>query len=496
MSSKKGKQFTSLTKLEMKRIREMRSIASSLDSPDLGVMYTAAGKLMAYDTGKSLLPKTFSLMNTTDATMRRLIFRTAGRNVYGAYVPDLFSALNVLNPAEREQVLQGIEEVFVTIGAPTTSPAVKVWIESISEVGREHQSTVFGLMIALGPLGIKWVTKRIKENVETIAYGTIPKLLMLPDKKRASTIQLLCKTAALKKMDLLPYVCGIVDAKTNKHLMHFLQKGNWQDRVHVAQAIGKLGITSSTGIVLDLIADPDWRVKQALLESANIHVSKLSSLLKVISYLVKDSHTRVRGQAERTLLTMGTFACIDSTLDVQRKKIEKRYRKQILHAASTNQDIDSSWLGTKIDKDPIPFLPEDTVLADEPLGVSLADIAPVEKAKKEEPKPASTLDLMAALKAARATASPETAQSVTKDSTDSEDKIDSSIPASEKFMIILKRLGGPDNLAVSLVKLKKHASTAEMSEEELQEAIAQLEKDGMIYKERKGKKIRRADMDF
>lgn len=496
MSSKKIKQFTNLTKLEMKKIREMRSIASSLDSPDMGVMYTAAGKLMAYETGKSLLPKTFSLMNTTDATMRRLIFRTAGRNVYGAYIPDLFSALKILNPAEREQVLQGIEEVFVTIGAPTSFPAVKMWIASISEVGREHQSTIFGLMIALGPLGFKWVTKRIKENVETIAYGTIPKLLMLPDNKRASIIQLLCKTAALKKMDLLPYVCGIVDSKTNKHLMHFLRKGNWQDRVHVAQAIGKLGITSSTGIVLDLIADPDWRVKQALLESANIHVSKLSSLLKVISYLVKDSHTRVRGQAERTLLTMGTFACIDSTLDVQRKKIEKRYRKQILHAASTNQDINSSWLGTKIDKDLIPFLPEDTVAADEPLGVSLADIEPVDKTKKEEPKPASTLDLMAALKAARVSASPKTSPTMAKEPSESIDKIDSSMPSSEKFMIILKRLGGPKNKSVSITKLKENASSSEMSEEELEEVIEQLEKDGMIYKERKGKTIRRADMDF
>ncbi|MHA1636967.1 MAG: hypothetical protein ACTSUB_03025, partial [Candidatus Thorarchaeota archaeon] len=249
MSAKKKNIFEALAKIEMKKLREMRSISSSLDSPDLGAMYAAAGKSMTLETGKSLLPKTLSLLGSTDATMRRLVYRTAGRNVYGKYVTELFTSMNHINPAEREQVLQGIEELFNTTGTPTTTASVKIWLKALSSVGREHQATIFGIMIALGPQGIKWVTKRINDHIETIAFGTIPKLLLIPEKKKAAIIKTLCQKAANSKQDLLPYIAGILDKTTIRHLSPFLQNGNWQDRVIVAQTIGKLGITSSTGII-------------------------------------------------------------------------------------------------------------------------------------------------------------------------------------------------------------------------------------------------------
>ncbi|MCK5239959.1 MAG: hypothetical protein KAR33_10450, partial [Candidatus Thorarchaeota archaeon] len=121
MSKKTSKSAPDLGKIEMKRIREMRSISISLDSPDLGTMYTAAGKLMSYTAAISLLPKAMSLLSTSDATLRRLVYRMAGRNIYGEYIPELFSTMKTINPAEREQVLQGIEELFQTVGSPSSA---------------------------------------------------------------------------------------------------------------------------------------------------------------------------------------------------------------------------------------------------------------------------------------------------------------------------------------------------------------------------------------
>ncbi|MDF1540549.1 MAG: hypothetical protein P1Q69_16755, partial [Candidatus Thorarchaeota archaeon] len=262
-----------LSKLELKRIREMKSISYSLDSPDLGTMYTAAAKLMRYPAAKALLPKAMSLLETPDATLRRLVFRMAGRNVYGEFIPELFKSMKHINPAEREQVLQGIEELFQTTGSPTSSSEQNRWINALATVGHEHQSTVFGIMAALGKSGTNWAKKRVRDNIETISIGTISKLGAFESKVRHDLIKIISASASKKKRELLPYLCDIVDSTSVKLLKPFLEEGKWQDRVHVAKAIGQIGITASTGLVMDIVADPDWRVKQEFLENINIQKS-------------------------------------------------------------------------------------------------------------------------------------------------------------------------------------------------------------------------------
>jgi hypothetical protein len=172
VTAAEGLTLDALRKMEMKKIREMRAISLSLDSPDLGTMYNAAGKLMTYPLGRSLLPKTMSLLGKGDATLRRLMYRTAGRNVYGKYVPELFESMSDINPAEREQVLQVIEEIFQTIGSPSSLPEQKRWMEALEEVGHEHQPTVFGIAATLGKTGARWAKSRIRK-IETISIGTI-----------------------------------------------------------------------------------------------------------------------------------------------------------------------------------------------------------------------------------------------------------------------------------------------------------------------------------
>ncbi len=478
-----------ISQIEMKKINEMRSISYSLDSPDLGTMYTSAAKLMSYPAAKSLLPKAMSLLATPDATLRRLVFRMAGRNIYGEYIPELFSSMKLINPAEREQVLQGIEELFQTTGSPSSSSEQKRWIVALSLVGHEHQATVFGIMASLGSAGLKWVKSKIKNSVETISIGTIPKLRAFDDNDRIELVKLLANAAAKKKRELLPYICEIVEPSTLKYLKPFLDEGKWQDRVHVARAIGNVGITSTTGIVMDIVADPDWRVKQELLESVNISDSKFSSLVKILSYMIGDSHSRVRGQADRLILELGVSECVGSKLETQRNKLQKQFRTQLLRGASANKDIYSRWLGVEVEEHPIPIISDEG----EEEGVSLLDLQPIEK---EEKTSSPKLDLMAALLRAREDASPQESIIPSLDQEDDEElEFDSSLPNTEKFMLILKKLSKGAKRGVSLKRIRKEASSLEMSEEELDEALSELERDGLVYRSSSGT-IKRVDIEL
>ncbi|MHA1909590.1 MAG: hypothetical protein ACW98Y_19985 [Candidatus Thorarchaeota archaeon] len=489
MSKKSSKPALDLTKFEMKKLREMRSISYSLDSPDLGTMYTAAGKLMAYPAAKSLLPKAMSLLSTTDATLRRLVYRMAGRNIYGDYVPELFNSMRSINPAEREQVLQGIEELFLTTGSPKTASEQKRWITALSQVGHEHQATTFGIMASLGAAGLKWVKNKIKNNIETISIGTIPKLRSFDDKDRTELVKLLTTASSKKKRELLPYICEVVEPATVKYLRAFLGEGKWQDRVYIAKAVGGAGVTSATGLVMDIIADPDWRVKQELLENVNIPESKFSSLTRVLSYMIGDSHSRVRGQADRLILELGVTECTGSNLESQRKKLEKQFRVQLLRGASSNKDIDSKWLGVEVEDHPIPIILEEG----EAEGVSLADLQPVPEEKEEPASP--QIDLMAALLKARGDAAPQDPIAAAAVEPEQDLDVESSLPNTEKFMLLLKKLSKGTKRGVNLKRIKSEASSLEMSDEEVDEALEQLERDGLVYRS-KGGTIKRVDIEL
>ena len=93
-----------LTNLEMSKLRELKRIAGSLDSIELGALYGSAGQLVAHPVARSLLPKAMSLLNHDNQILRKLVFRMAGRNAYGVYLPELFRSMKTLNPAERDEI--------------------------------------------------------------------------------------------------------------------------------------------------------------------------------------------------------------------------------------------------------------------------------------------------------------------------------------------------------------------------------------------------------
>lgn len=489
MTAIEGLTIESLRKAEMKRVREMRVISLSLDSPDLGTMYNAAGKLMAYPLGRSLLPKTMSLLDKGDATLRRLMYRTAGRNVYGKYVPELFESMRDINPAEREQVLQVIEELFQTTGSPSSLTEQKRWMQALEEVGHEHQPTVFGIAATLGKTGVRWAKSKVK-RIETISIGTVPKLDDFPQRARSDLIKTAISGAMKKKPELLPYICEVVDAGTLKYLKVILESSDWQDRIHVARAVGRLGISSSTGLVMDIVADPDWRVKQGLLEAISIGECRFSSLMRVLGYMVVDSHSRVRGQADRVILSLGTIACRNSELETQRKKLEKQFRTQLLRAAANNKDIDSTWLGVEIEGHPIPFIAEDM---EESEGISLSEISPKDESKDTEPT--SKMDLLSALLQARDEAGPKEPPPPSTPQEAGSEEIDASLPPTDKFLQILKKLSPTNSKGVSLKRIVEHAGTIGMSELEVNEALSELEKDGIVYRLNKGT-IKRVDIEL
>ncbi|MGY5862917.1 MAG: hypothetical protein RTU09_11150 [Candidatus Thorarchaeota archaeon] len=481
-----------LTNLEMSKLRELKRIAGSLDSIELGALYGSAGQLVAHPVARSLLPKAMSLLNHDNQILRKLVFRMAGRNAYGVYLPELFRSMKTLNPAEREQVLQGIEEEFLQNGAPISSSARKHWLASLETLGVEHQPTVFGLMASLGPLGAKWAMKKIRDNVKIVSLGTVPKVLAFPNGTRQKMIQLLCQKSVESKRQLLPYICGIVDHRTSKYLTVFLRTTSWKDRVHVASAVGKLGIVSTRGIVMDLVADPDWRVKQGLIENLDISSSKFSSLLRILGYLVTDSHKRVRGLAERSLLMLGEQTCSSSDIESQRTRIMKRYRTQLLRAAPVNQDIDSQWLGIDYgETQPIPFIGE---TSGEPEGVSLADIAPTEPGPAAAP---GKIDLLSALLSAKKAASTDSTPpfSISVKPEPKPTVIDQSLPPTQKFVKALKQIASEGNKNVPLDVLKEKCSSSGLSDAQFEKALSKLEREGVVYRSKKGT-VSYVDMDM
>ncbi|TFH10783.1 MAG: hypothetical protein E4H14_01905 [Candidatus Thorarchaeota archaeon] len=371
--------------LERKLLIPLQKIAWDIDSPNLGTMYDAVGRLATVQLNRLLLPKAMDLLASPDRNIKQAAYTVAGKNMYGVYISEFTFALKEMNPAEREQVLQGIHESFSHYGGPTSVSEQKNWIKSLETLGKEHQPSVFGLMIGLGKPGKTWVTRQIRDHIKGITLGTVPRISLFPESDRKSLIKLLCDGAAKKRRDLLPYICGIVDENTLKYLAAFIRNSEWQERVEIAEAVAVTGITTSTGLVMELVADSKWQVKQGLLENLNLQSSKISPLLAVLSHLMAESHTRVRAQAERTLLLLGTIACEDSTLKEQRKRLEKQFRSQLLKAAQANKDIDVRWLGIERDaSDPMidimkrvsPIVDEpDSIDPSRPEGVSLADFS-------------------------------------------------------------------------------------------------------------------------
>jgi len=380
---------------EIKALETLQKIAWDIDSPNLGIMYDAVGRLAATRGGRLLLPKAMDLLTVKDRNVKQAAFTVAGKNAFGTYLDEFFIALKEMNPAEREQVLQGIQEMFNQTGGPTSALEHRNWIKNLEVLGREHQPVVFELMVTLGTAGKNWILRQIRSNIKGISLGAVPTLSMFPESDRKRIIGLLSKQAAKHRRDLIPYICGIIDQSTQSHLQIFLKKSTWQERVEIAKAIAATGIRSATGLVMDLVADTNWQVKQALLENLKIEDTKMPALFTVLSHLVAESHTRVRAQAERTLLLLGTEACESVTLKDQQKKLEKRFRSQLLKAAQANKDIDVKWLGIERKQlDPMTEIMErvssDIDLEDvqeasdsAPEGVSLADFT-TEKSKPSE----------------------------------------------------------------------------------------------------------------
>jgi hypothetical protein len=492
--SKKG--LVKVSTLEKKALKELARIAHNIDSPDLGQMYDAVGRLATHTNSRSLLPKAMELLESSDQNVKQAAFTIAGKFSFGKYTSEVFASLKTMNPAEREQVLQGIQEKFNQYGAPESTCELKRWIKALEGLGKEHQPAVFGLMRSLGSPGKRWVTKQIKEDFDNISLGAVPALSGFPEKTKKGLIKLLAETASKKRRDMLPYICGIVDQTTFSNLSTFLKGSKWQERVEIATAVANSGIKSTTGLVMELVGDSKWQVKQALIDNINIRNSKFSAVSKILSFLVKESHDRVRARAERTLLVLGSEKCTDTSITEQRKKLEKQYRTQLLRAAETNKDLDAEWLGVDMKKiDPMHEImkkvtEEEVAVSrkavhEEPVGFTLADIS----SKKEEEKDATSLGgedksiLMAALLGAQN----QSVDDVEEGPEPEYDAIlDPTMPPSSKFLLLLQRMSEKVGKEVSLNDLLTKAEESGMTKEEFDAAADELEKQGIIYHSKKG----------
>jgi len=483
--------------LELKALIELKKIAYDIDSPNLGTMYDAIGRLASYRTIRSLLPKAMEILNASDQNVKQAAFTVAGKNVFGQYIAELFTYLNVLNPVEREQVLQGIHEMFSQTGGPESVIEQKNWIGALENLGKGHQPTVFGLMRFLGEPGRKWVVKQIRENIDNISLGAVPPLRGFPEKTRNKLVKLLVDIASKKRRDMLPYICGIVDQTTYGHLSTFLKGSTWQERVEIVSAISAAGIKTSSGFIMELVGDSNWQVKQALLENLNIQNSKFTALSKILNFLVKETHTRVRGQAERTLLLLGSIKCQDSTLTEQRQKLEKQFRAQLLKSAQNNKDLDSEWLGIKLEKvDPMDEIMKmvssesdsmeiDKLDEPEPVGVSLSDFTAPSSSGEEtilEEKEKSML--LSALLGAQKKSREEPEEKPVVKLLDI--PLDSTIPPTSKFLLLLQRISETTGKDVPVNDLLTRAEEVGMSGEEFEKAMEELEKQGIIYRSSKG----------
>ncbi len=82
---------------------------------------------------RTLLAKALSVSKADDPVMRKTALRVAGQNAYGQYIRQLMSQLKEVNPAEREQVLQAIEEKFIQTG-PKSFTEQKRWAEALQSL--------------------------------------------------------------------------------------------------------------------------------------------------------------------------------------------------------------------------------------------------------------------------------------------------------------------------------------------------------------------------
>ncbi len=492
----KKKSTLNLQALEQKGMKVLKKIAYDIDSPDLGTMYDAVGRLATHDNSRSLLPKAMELLESPDQNIKQASFTVAGKFAFGAYTQEVFISLKSLNPVEREQVLQGIQEKFNQRGGPESNGELKRWIKALEGLGKEHQPAVFGLMRSLGEPGKRWVIKQIKDNFENISLGAVPALSGFPYKTKKDLIKLLATTAARKRRNMLPYICGIVDQSTYSNLSVFLKGSKWQERVEIATAVSNSGIRSTSGFVMELVGDSKWQVKQALLDNLNVRESKYSAVSRILSFLVKESHDRVRARAERTLLLLGSEKCEDTTITQQRTKLEKQYRTQLLRAAEANKDLDAEWLGVDMKKiDPMHEImkrvsegdgEDSTIDTDEkPVGFTLADIS--SKSKGEEDTVVEGEDrsiLLGALLGAQKKSTEEPEETSESDSQDL--PLDPTIPPTSKFLLLLQRMSESVGKDVSVNDLLTKAEESGMNEDEFEDAINELEKQGIIYRSSKG----------
>jgi len=467
----------SLAALELKALKDMRRIAWNLESASQESMYQAAQGLSMYDVNRTLLPKAMTLLSAEDMFLQKLVIRTVGRNVYGRYIKDFFDSLSGVSPAETAQVLMSIREAFKENGSPVSTSEQKLWIMALERLGREHQPGIVEIMATLGTTGFRWTKRIIKDDLESFNIGALASIREFQDRHRNALVALVCEEAARRKRDLLPYIAGVVDSKNVRFLSVFLG-GKWKERKEVACGIGRVGIYTTSGIVRQVLNDPDWRVKQALIESIDVSQSSFTRLLRILEILVADSHKRVHGSARRLLLRLGTEICTKSDLMTQREKLMKRFRDQLLKAAPSNKDIDSSWLGVEIAEDGvIPHIsPEDSLDSSHPEPVGISDFAPPEtdlrKAllkKMLETKDSSVPPL-------------RIDDSGTVPARSSEPgKVRSKLPAPARFLALMDRLSANLGKELPLAVMRVKAPEIEMSEKEFDKVLDQLVKEGTVY---------------
>ena len=494
MSKKPSKsRLSKLVKMEQESLGRLREISWKIDSPNPVKMYEAAKDLSVHPVNLCLLPKVMDLLSHPKQDMQHSSFTMAAKNVFGSYIDDFFKFLKPLNPALKEQILQSVHERFSQQGSPTSTKDQRTWVKELAELGRGHQPMVFSLMRWLGTPGYKWVSDFIRDNVKGVSLGAVPPLSGFPEKERKKLIKLLCERASKDKREILPEISGIVDDSTVSLLSSFLRRSSWEERVHIAQAVSRIGITKVSGLVMELVGDKDWQVKQALVEDLNIADSNFSSLLKVLGYLITETHSRVRNQTERVLLRLGLEKCSSSKLKDQREKLEKKFRSQLLKAARSNRDMDTKWLGVEHKKpDPISEIlkkvsEDSTETEDEPEkpeGVSLADFAPSaeeaedESTKSDEDNAILLSALLGAKKAsqAEATQPPETDRM----------PLDPTLPRTSRFMLLLQKCSEKHGKDVPLNALLSDAEKFSLNEEQFFGALTELEKKGLIYRSKKG----------
>jgi hypothetical protein len=480
-----------MTDAESAALSELREISWGLDSPNLEVMYKSVSRLAGHPVNWCLLPKTMSLLTHTDKNVQHAAFTLAARAAFGPYVGDLFHAMQNLNPAEREQTLQSMQERFSKHGGPSGRSEQKAWVGHLETLGREHQPSVFSLMRYLGDLGLRWVTAQVRNNTKGITLGTVPVIAWFPEKQSRRLVRLLAERAAKEKRELLPFICGIVDHRTCSYLGSFLKGSSWQERAEIAGAISRVGITSTSGLVMELVGDPNWQVRQALLENLNIIESKFSSLLRILDYLTAETHARVRGLAERTLLLLGSTRCQSTAIKKQRTRLEKEFRPQLLKAANANKDLDARWLGIEPKKPDLMSeilekvsegVTTETASLDEttPEGVSLLDLTKNQEEAKPEPETEDRAKLLSALLGARK-ATTETTKPPA-----STGRTSSRAPPSKRFLAMLQSLSKKEGKEVPVKRLFEHAGEYSLDAEELVKTMAELEKQGLIYRSRHG----------